>query len=90
MQTWLKTRKIRQWWHITPAHAAALFSWKTKRWDFLRKTSSSHARLNAPALVQVVALAIIMIRGLDVPMISIRWACVVLASSFIAAYKPGV
>lgn len=51
------------------AHAAALFSWKTKRWDFFKKTSSSHARLNVPALVQAAALAIIMIRGLDVLMI---------------------
>ena len=30
---------------------------------FFKKTSSSHARLNVPALVQVAALAIIMIRG---------------------------
>ena len=36
---------------------------------FFKKTSSSHARLNVPALVQVAALAIIMIRGLDVLMI---------------------
>lgn len=34
-----------------------------------KKTSSSHARLNVPALVQAAALAIIMIRGLDVLMI---------------------
>ena len=32
---------------------------------FFKKTSSSHARLNVPALAQVAALAIIMIRGLD-------------------------
>lgn len=36
---------------------------------FFKKTSSSHARLNVPALVQAAALAIIMIRGLDVLMI---------------------
>ena len=36
---------------------------------FFKKTSSSHARLNVPALVQVAALAIIMISGLDVLMI---------------------
>lgn len=36
---------------------------------FFKKTSSSHARLNVPALVQVAALAIIMIRCLDVLMI---------------------
>ena len=36
---------------------------------FFKKSSSSHARLNVPALVQVAALAIIMIRGLDVLMI---------------------
>ena len=36
---------------------------------FFKKTSSSNARLNVPALVQVAALAIIMIRGLDVLMI---------------------
>ena len=36
---------------------------------FFKKTSSSHARLNVPALVQVAALAIIMIRGLDLLMI---------------------
>lgn len=34
-----------------------------------KKSSSSHARLNVPALVQVAALAIIMIRGLDLLMI---------------------
>ncbi|MEC3933233.1 YbjO family protein [Citrobacter farmeri] len=36
---------------------------------FFKKSSSSHARLNVPALVQVAALAIIMIRGLDLLMI---------------------
>lgn len=36
---------------------------------FFTKTSRSHARLNVPALVQVAALAIIMIRCLDVFMI---------------------
>ena len=36
---------------------------------FFNKTSSSHARLNVPTLVQVAALAIIMIRGLDLLMI---------------------
>ncbi|POT57976.1 DUF2593 domain-containing protein [Citrobacter amalonaticus] len=36
---------------------------------FFKKTSSSHARLNVPALVQVAALAIIMIRCLDLLMI---------------------
>lgn len=36
---------------------------------FLSKTSQSHARLNVPALVQVAALAIIMIRCLDLLMI---------------------
>lgn len=57
---------------------------------FFKKTSSSHARLNVPALVQVAALAIIMIRGLDVLMIFNTLGVRVLASSFIAAYKPGV
>ncbi len=57
---------------------------------FFKKTSSSHARLNVPALVQVAALAIIMIRGLDVLMIFNTLGVAVLASSFIAAYKPGV
>jgi hypothetical protein len=33
------------------------------------KTRSSHARLNVPALVQVAAFAIILIRGLDLLMI---------------------
>lgn len=36
---------------------------------FFNKTSSSHARLNVPTLVQAAALAIIMIRGLDLLMI---------------------
>ncbi len=36
---------------------------------FLTKTSYSHARLNVPALVQVAALAIILIRCLDLLMI---------------------
>ncbi|MBA7802204.1 YbjO family protein [Citrobacter sp. C348] len=36
---------------------------------FFKKSSASHARLNVPALVQVAALAIIMIRGLDLLMI---------------------
>ncbi|MGV4275161.1 YbjO family protein [Citrobacter farmeri] len=36
---------------------------------FFKKSSSSHARLNVPALVQVAALAIILIRGLDLLMI---------------------
>ncbi|MBJ9137772.1 YbjO family protein [Citrobacter farmeri] len=36
---------------------------------FFKKSSSSYARLNVPALVQVAALAIIMIRGLDLLMI---------------------
>ncbi len=36
---------------------------------FLQKTRHSHARPNVPALVQVAALAIIMIRCLDVLMI---------------------
>jgi hypothetical protein len=33
------------------------------------ENSSSHARLNVPALVQVAAFAIILIRGLDLLMI---------------------
>ena len=36
---------------------------------FFKKSSTSHARLNVPALVQVAALAIIMIRCLDLLMI---------------------
>ncbi|HFZ8995191.1 TPA: YbjO family protein [Citrobacter freundii] len=36
---------------------------------FFTKSSSSHARLNVPALVQVAALAIIMIRCLDMLLI---------------------
>ncbi|VTP65840.1 Inner membrane protein ybjO [Leclercia adecarboxylata] len=46
-----------------------IVSWKTSRWDFSVKQVSPHARLNVPALVQVAALAIIMIRCLDVFMI---------------------
>ena len=36
---------------------------------FFKKSSSSHARLNVPTLVQVAALAIILIRCLDLLMI---------------------
>jgi hypothetical protein len=36
---------------------------------FFSKTSHSHARLNVPALVQVAALAIILIRALDLIML---------------------
>jgi Protein of unknown function (DUF2593) len=36
---------------------------------FFSKTANSHARLNVPALVQVAALAIILIRALDLLMI---------------------
>ncbi|MFY9997687.1 MAG: YbjO family protein [Leclercia sp.] len=36
---------------------------------FFKKTRHTHARLNVPALVQVAALAIILIRGLDLVMI---------------------
>ncbi len=50
-------------------HPVAPFSWKTLRWDCFKKTRSSHARLNVPALVQVAAFAIILIRGLDLLMI---------------------
>ena len=50
-------------------HPVAPFSWKTLRWDCLRKLAHRHARLNVPALVQVAAFAIILIRGLDLLMI---------------------
>ncbi|HDN6545136.1 TPA: YbjO family protein [Salmonella enterica subsp. enterica serovar Chester] len=36
---------------------------------FIKQSTSSHARLNVPTLVQVAAMAIILIRGLDVLMI---------------------
>ncbi len=36
---------------------------------FIKQSTSSHARLNVPTLVQAAAMAIILIRGLDVLMI---------------------
>ncbi|WP_209337550.1 YbjO family protein [Enterobacter hormaechei] len=46
-----------------------MFFREVKTLGFLQKTRHSHARPNVPALVQVAALAIIMIRCLDVLMI---------------------
>lgn len=48
---------------------ATPFSWKTQPLGLFTKARSSHARLNVPALVQVAAFAIILIRALDLLMI---------------------
>ena len=52
-----------------PRMFAASFSWKATTLELFTRSRQSHARLNVPALVQVAALAIILIRGLDLIMI---------------------
>ena len=52
-----------------PRMFAASFSWKATTLELFTRSRQSHARLNVPALVQVAALAIILIRCLDLIMI---------------------
>jgi hypothetical protein len=60
-----------------------------KRWDCL-KNRVSHARPNVPALVQVAALAIILIRCLDVLMILNTLGVRGMVNSFTAACRRGI
>ncbi len=65
-KTRLKPLKSSIWQCTLPREGRGIIFRKKTFIGFIKQSTSSHARLNVPTLVQVAAMAIILIRGLDI------------------------